>query len=81
MELIPVTSSQIAAIGYDPTTGCLRVCFRDRTNKKTGAESVIVKQVKHHDHSFGTTSTSIILAMVAGFYPLGDEQQQKEKSA
>jgi hypothetical protein len=40
------------------------------THKKTGAESVILKQIKHHDHAFATQSMNLVLAMVAGYYPL-----------
>jgi hypothetical protein len=36
-NMIPVKSSQISAIGFDPETKTLRVRFNDRTNKKTGA--------------------------------------------
>ncbi len=38
--------------------------------KRDGAESVILKQIKHHDHAFACTSQSIILAMIAGYFPL-----------
>lgn len=41
------------------------------THKKTGAESVVLKQIKHHDHAFSCQSQSIVLAMVAGCFPLG----------
>lgn len=34
--MIPVKSSQIKEIGFDPKTKTLRVRFNDRTNKKTG---------------------------------------------
>lgn len=42
------------------------------TNKKTGAESLILRQVKHHDHAFSCSSQSLILAMVAGYFPLSE---------
>jgi hypothetical protein len=36
MDMISVTSSQIASIGHDPATGKYRVRFVDRTSKKDG---------------------------------------------
>lgn len=36
MEMKPVTSSQISAIGYDPKSKKLHIRFADRTNRKTG---------------------------------------------
>lgn len=40
-------------------------------NKKYGTHSVTyIKQIRHHDHAFPTTCQSLILAMIAGYYPV-----------
>lgn len=36
MDLTPVNSSQLAAVGYDPDTQTLHIKFKDRTSAKTG---------------------------------------------
>ena len=36
MDMTPVNSSQLAAVGYDPETKTLHIKFKDRTSAKTG---------------------------------------------
>lgn len=46
-------------------------------NKKSGVWEVILKQVRTEDHSFGTSSTCMLGAVIRGFFPLAETKIEK----
>ena len=45
--------------------------------KKTGRSGRILKKIRESDHSFGTSCTSLIGAMIRGYFPLANLETEK----
>jgi hypothetical protein len=45
--------------------------YASERNKKTGAMSLFLKQIKTQDHAFATSSQCLLGAIIRGYYPIG----------
>lgn len=53
--------------------------YSSEKNKKTGATSVFLKQVKTMDHAFATASQNLLGAIIRGYFPLAATQSKPEE--
>lgn len=48
-----------------------------KQNKNTGAQELVLKQVRQQDHAFATSSMNIVGAIIRGCYPLSETKIEK----